>query len=77
MQAKARLFAIDNFGKQNEYNKAVFLDLETMDKVGVMVNEDQKKVLSDLVGRDGLLTFSLVAKGFDYSVKLVGFKAAA
>lgn len=77
MQARAKLFEIENFGDELQYNKGIFLDAETMDKVGVMLSDKQVKELAPAVGKDGILVFGLVAKGYDYSVKFKSFKVAA
>lgn len=77
MQAKARLHEIENFGDENQFNKGVFLDLGTMDKVGVMLSDKQVKELAHQVGKDGILEVGLERKGYDYSVKFKAFKVAA
>lgn len=77
MQAKAQLYDIEVFGKESQFNKAVFLDADTMDKVGCMVNESESRVLRPLVGKSGVLVLGLVPKGYDYSVKFKEFKVAS
>lgn len=77
MQAKARLHEIENFGDELQFNKGVFLDLETMDKVGVMLSDKQVKELAANVGRDGVLSLGFKPKGYDYSFTFKGFKVAA
>jgi len=77
MQAKAQLFDIENFGKENQFWKAVFLDADTMDKIGCMVSSDEVKNLRPSVGKNGVLVVGLQAKGYDYSVKFKDFKVAA
>lgn len=77
MQTRARFYEIETFGDENQFNKAVFLDLETMDKVGMMINDKQVKELAPSIGKDGVLSIGLTAKGYDYSVKFKAFKVAA
>jgi hypothetical protein len=77
MQTRARFHEIETFGDADQFNKAVFLDLETMDKVSMMLGDKQVVQLAPMVGKDGVLSIGLVAKGYDYSVKFKGFKVAA
>lgn len=78
MQTKARFFDLEKFGKgEKKYAKAVFLDLETMDKIGMMVNDEEVASLAPSLGKDGILSLSLTAKGYDYSAKFKAFKVAA
>lgn len=78
MQTKARFFDIEKFGKgDKQFNKAVFLDLETMDKIGMMINDEEVANLAPSLGKDGILSLALVAKGYDYSAKFKQFKVAA
>jgi hypothetical protein len=77
MQTRARLYEMEQFGDENQFNKAVFLDMDTMDKVSAMVSDVEVKALAPLVGKDGVLVIALKAKGYDYAVKLKSFKVAA
>jgi hypothetical protein len=76
MKTRAKLHEIENFGDENQYNKAVFLDLETMDKIAPMVSDKQVKELYPQIGKEGDLSLALVASGYDYRIKFKGFKAA-
>lgn len=77
MQTRARLYSIDTFGKEHQHKKAVFIDLETWDKVGVMISDEEKASLAPSVGKDGILSVALISKGYDYSAKFHGFKVIA
>ncbi len=77
MQTRARLYEMVQFGSENQYNKAVFLDADTMDKVSPMVSDAEVKTLTPLVGKDGVLTISLNPKGYDYAAKFKSFKVVA
>ncbi|TSK07933.1 MAG: hypothetical protein FPO08_01075 [Geobacter sp.] len=77
MQTRARFHEIENFGSEGQYNKGIFLDMDTMDKVGVMLSDKQVKDLAPHVGKDGVLTVGLSPSGYDYSVKYKSFKVAA
>lgn len=74
MQAKAKLYDIETFGKEGQFHKAVFIDYETMDKVGVMVNTEQLAALRTAVGKEGVLSVGLQAEGFNYKVSFKAFK---
>ncbi len=77
MQTKARFFDIEKFGKEQQHKKAVFIDLETMDKIGMMINDEEVSNLGPSLGKDGILSIALVAKGYDYSAKFKGFKVTS
>ena len=76
MQAKARFFDLEKFGKDQQYKKAVFLDLETMDKIGMLVNDEEVASLAPALGKDGVLSLALVAKGYDFTAKFRAFKVS-
>ena len=76
MQTRAKFYEVENFGDEQQYNKGVFLDLDSMDKIKVMLSGKQVELLAPFIGKDGVLSIGLEAKGYDYAVKFKSFKAA-
>ena len=76
MQAKAKLYELEVFG-ENDTKKATFVDLDTMDKVAVLLSDEKFAELKSNQGKDGILTIGLEAKGYNYQARFKSFKTAA
>lgn len=78
MQARARLFDVESFEANGKtLRKAVFVDLETMDKVSMLVKDGEAVELAQHKGKDGVLSVGVAPAGFNYSLRFNSFTKVA
>jgi hypothetical protein len=78
MQAQVNLFEIEVFGSKDT-KKAIFIDAETRDKIGLLISDKEFLVLDAQKGKNGVILIGCASAkvGFGYDLKFKGFKVSA
>jgi len=71
------LYDIKILPNEKKTKMAVFIDMDSMDKVETILSPEEFGDLASHKGKKGVLSVSLTKKGYDYSVSFMAFKASA